>query len=82
MRAKPKTKFGHMVDGKDISIARLSRDCHVARPSIAAMYYGKAKGIQFETLEKLCQYFKMDAGTMIGLINSKTTLLPEGNRSA
>lgn len=79
MKAKPKTKFGHMIDEREVSILQLSKDCGISRPSLAAMYYGKSKGIQFETLEKLCQYFKMDAGQMIDLINSKTTLLPEGN---
>lgn len=40
-------------------ITKVSNDTGLSRTTLTALYYNKAKGIQFETLNTLCNYFKI-----------------------
>ena len=43
---------------KDINISELSRATCISRTTLTALYYNTCKAIQFETLNKLCEFFK------------------------
>lgn len=49
--AKRKLKMSDVVVGTGLS-----------KNTIRALYYETAKGVQFETLEKLCDYLQCDVG--------------------
>jgi putative transcriptional regulator len=42
-----------------ISITDVSNATGISRTALTAIYYRKNKGIQFETIEKLCDYLQV-----------------------
>lgn len=42
-----------------LSIAEVAEASGISRSTLTAIYYRKTKGIQFETIEKLCDYLKL-----------------------
>lgn len=51
------TKFARELADRKLSISQMAKETGLSRPSLTNMYYGKAKGIQFDTVETLCKYF-------------------------
>lgn len=45
------------IDRRDLNITALSKRCGISRPPLIALANGTSKGIQFDTLEKLCGFF-------------------------
>lgn len=37
----------------------------ITRNTIAALYYGRGKGVQFDTIERLCRYFRCTIGELL-----------------
>lgn len=42
-----------------LSIAEVAEASGISRSTLTAIYYRKTKSIQFETIEKLCDYLKL-----------------------
>lgn len=42
-----------------LSIAEVAEASGISRSTLTAIYYRKTKGIQFDTIEKLCDYLQM-----------------------
>lgn len=42
-----------------LSIAEVAEASGISRSTLTAIYYRKTKGIQFETIEKLCDYLQL-----------------------
>lgn len=42
-----------------LSIAEVAEASGISRSTLTAIYYRKTKGIQFETIEKLCDYLQV-----------------------
>ncbi len=50
-----------------LSFAQISRESGVSERVLSSYATGKAKGIQFDQLEKLCKYFNCQPGDLLGL---------------
>ena len=79
---KKKTAFGHFIQAMDWTITRLSRETGISRPPLIAMETGKADGMRFETMDRLCKVLELDVGTLIALINSPPTDYPDNRTRA
>lgn len=51
--------FPDILGQKQLKITKVSDDTKISRPTLTALYYNTSKGIQFETLDKLCKYLKI-----------------------
>ena len=54
-----------MGEKKIRSIRQLSEETNITRLSLTKLYDGNAKGIEFETLNKLCKYFGCAVGDIL-----------------
>lgn len=52
---------------KKLKMSDVVRETGISRNTIRALYYETAKGIQFETLEKLCNYLQCEIGDLFEL---------------
>jgi putative transcriptional regulator len=50
---------------RKLKIADVARDIGVNRNTITLLYYERAKRIDFDVIEKLCQYFNCTVGELI-----------------
>lgn len=41
------------------------RDTGISRPTLTNLYYGKGKGINYDTLNKLCAYLDVTPGELL-----------------
>lgn len=53
-----KNKLSEILGRKRINKAELSRLSGVSYSSVKSIYYNKTKGIEFETLDKLCNFLQ------------------------
>lgn len=53
-----KNKLSEILGRKRINKAELSRFSGVSYSSVKSIYYNKTKGIEFETLDKLCNFLQ------------------------
>ena len=72
---RKKTDFGHYLMCLDMTVSALSKKSGISRPSIVRLVYGKAKGIQFCTVERLCSALNISVDTLFRLVNSEPTAL-------
>ncbi|NLY80906.1 MAG: helix-turn-helix transcriptional regulator [Lysinibacillus sp.] len=52
---------------KKLKMSDIVRETGISRNTIRALYHETAKGIQFETLEKLCNYLQCEIGDLFEL---------------
>lgn len=57
-----------MGEKKIRSIRQLSEESKVTRLSLTKLYNGDAKGIEFDTLDKLCRYFNCNVGDLLNFM--------------
>ncbi|GED14880.1 helix-turn-helix domain-containing protein [Aneurinibacillus migulanus] len=48
-----------------LKVKHLSEETGISRTTLFSLYYGKGKGVQFDTLDKLCQYFGCTIGELL-----------------
>ena len=53
------------IDKNDLNISALSKKCGISRPPLIALANGTSKGIQFDTLDKLCRFFKISPSDLL-----------------
>lgn len=56
-----------MGEKKIRSIRQLSEETKISRLSLTKLYDGKSKGIEFDTLETLCNFFNCSIGELLYL---------------
>lgn len=66
-------KFAKLLADRGESVNALSKATGISRPTLTRMYYGIAKGIQFDTLDALCKHFDMSVQDVIDVIRSTQT---------
>ena len=66
-------KFAKLLADRGESVNALSKATGISRSTLTRMYYGIAKGIQFDTLDALCKHFGMSAEDVIYVIRSTQT---------
>ena len=49
---------------KKLKIANIIKETNISRPTLTALYYNHGKGINFDTLNILCQYLKITPGEL------------------
>lgn len=47
------------------SAKQISEETGLNKNTISALKYNRARGIQYETLETLCKYFKVEVGEFL-----------------
>lgn len=59
------------IDKHSISVLELSKRSGVSRPSLTALATNKGKGVQFDTLEKLCRFFHVGINEMLVMFDEQ-----------
>lgn len=54
-----------MGERKMRNLSQVSRDSKVSRTTIDVLYSGSSKGINFDTLDKLCRFFNCGVGDIL-----------------
>lgn len=57
--------LSRLMGERKLKIADVARAIGVNRNTITLLYYEKAKRIDFEVLDKLCQYFNCSVGDIL-----------------
>lgn len=47
------------------SLTPISEATGISRTTLTALYYEKGKGVQFDTIEKICNYLNIQVGELI-----------------
>lgn len=47
------------------SISKVSKTTGISRTTLTAIYYGTCKGVQYDTLDKLCAFFDCQIGDIL-----------------
>jgi len=58
-------KLSDAMGKKKVKMSHVIKATGISRPTLTELYYERSKGINFETLERLCRYFKVDVGELI-----------------
>lgn len=58
-------KLKELMDKRELSINKLSQETGISRPALTSLYNNESRGIQFDTLEKLIEYFDVDLTQLI-----------------
>ncbi|MHB0741649.1 helix-turn-helix domain-containing protein [Peptostreptococcus sp.] len=51
-----KNNLSKILGERLLSISKVSQDTGIARSTLTGIYYRKSKGIQYDTLNTLCEY--------------------------
>jgi len=65
--------LSRLMGERKVKIIDVARDTGISRNHISALYYEKAKRIDFETIDVLCSYFKCDIGDLLELNKDNET---------
>lgn len=57
METKVKSRLPLLLGEKRVRISDVCRETGISRTTLTALYYDKGKGIYFDVIEKLCDYF-------------------------
>lgn len=58
-------KLSEIMGRKRLKISEVLEGTGLARNTVADLYHGRAKGVQFETLDKLCTYLDVEVGELL-----------------
>lgn len=53
---------------RELKIAEISEDTGISRTTLTALYYNQGKGVQFETMDTLCDYLNVSPGQLFSQI--------------
>lgn len=60
-----------LMANKRLKISDVCRDTKISRPTLTALYYGRSKGIKFDTINRLCSYFQCSVEDLLVFENKK-----------
>ncbi len=58
---------------KRLKISDLIKETGITRPTLTSLYYGTGKGINFDTLNRLCGYLSVTPGELFGFYDIDLT---------
>ncbi|WP_302221303.1 helix-turn-helix transcriptional regulator [uncultured Acidaminococcus sp.] len=58
-------RLSHLMANRRLKIADVCKDTDISRPTLTALYYGTGKGINFDTIDKLCTYFRCQPNELL-----------------
>lgn len=59
-----------MAKNKIRTIQKISDQTGISRTTLTALYYGTSTGIQFSTLDRLCQFFNCHIDELINITDN------------
>lgn len=59
------SKFSEILGKRKLKISDVYVETKISRPTLTALYYGTSKGINFDTLNKLCTYFQVQPNELL-----------------
>lgn len=64
--------LSYLIDIHELSVNDLSKKCGISRPALTALVNNTGKGIQFDTISKLCKFFHIGVSDLLLLIDEST----------
>lgn len=58
-----------LLDEHNLSVLKLSKSINISRPTLTALINNTSKGIQFDTLDKLCRFFNVPINKILLLFD-------------
>lgn len=55
------------------TLSKVVEQTNLSRTTLTTLYYSKGKGIQFDTMDALCEMFDVSVGELLERIPDKTT---------
>lgn len=62
-------RLSEIMGRKRLKISDVIEGTGLARNTVAELYHGRAKGVQFETIDKLCTYLEVGVGELLEHLN-------------
>ena len=57
-------KLWELLAERRLKVSKVSIDTGISRPTLNNIFYGRSKGIQFDTINKLCDYLHITPGDL------------------
>ena len=61
---KYRIKLWELLAERQLKVSKVSLDTGISRPTLNSIFYGISKGIQFDTINKLCDYLHITPGDL------------------
>lgn len=62
---KMKNYFSRIIGEKLLTISEVHKATGISRGQLTSLYYKRTKGIQFETITKLCDYLQLPMSELL-----------------
>ena len=79
---KYRIKLWELLAERNLKITQVCKDTGLSRPTLNAIKYGRSKGIQLETIDVLCNYFKITPGELFTEIQPIKPVYPQRKKAA
>ncbi|MBF1107267.1 MAG: helix-turn-helix transcriptional regulator [Solobacterium sp.] len=74
---KYRIKLWELLAERNLKITQVCKDTGLSRPTLNAIKYGRSKGIQLETIDVLCNYFKITPGELFTEVQPIKPVYPQ-----
>lgn len=64
-------RLSEILKDKGIKISELERNVSVSRPTLQSLYDNKSQGIQFNTLETICDFLDITPNQLLAICSPK-----------
>lgn len=79
---KYRIKLWELLAERNLKITQVCKDTGLSRPTLNAIKYGRSKGIQLETIDVLCNYFKITPGELFAEVQPIKPVYPQKKKIA
>ena len=79
---KYRIKLWELLAERSLKITQVCKDTGLSRPTLNAIKYGRSKGIQLETIDVLCNYFKITPGELFAEVQPIKPVYPQKKKKA
>jgi putative uncharacterized protein orf8 len=79
---KYRIKLWELLAERNLKITQVCKDTGLSRPTLNAIKYGRSKGIQLETIDVLCNYFKITPGELFAEVQPIKPVYPQRKKAA
>ena len=75
-------KLWELLAERNLKVTQVCKDTGLSRPTLNAIKYGRSKGIQLETIDVLCNYFKITPGELFTEVQPIKPVYPQKKKIA
>lgn len=79
---KYRIKLRELLAERNLKVTKVQQDTGLSRPTLNAIKYGRSKGIQLETIDVLCNYFKITPGELFTEVQPIKPVYPQKKKKA